>query len=316
MRRVGFLSHPVYLEHNPGSHHPEAPARLQAIEGRLVRSGLIDELTRLAPRDIKEDDAVRLIEAVHKPGYTEAIRRLAPQAGIRRIDPDTAMSPGSYRAAVAAVAGAVTSVDEVMEGRLDRVFCAIRPPGHHATPGGAMGFCLFNNVAIAARYAQQRQGARRVLILDWDVHHGNGTQDAFYEDPSVMYISLHQFPLYPGTGREEEVGAGPGTGYTLNCPLPEGRGDDDYIAVFHQKVLPAVQAFAPDLILISAGFDAHQNDPLAGMAVTEEGFGEMTRLIAEAADRACRGRIVSCLEGGYHLPALAASVERHLEMLR
>ncbi len=252
------------------------------------------------------------ITRVHRADYLDRLERMRPETGIVRIDADTLMSPESYRVARLAVEGTLAAADGIMAGRFANAFCAVRPPGHHAEANRAMGFCLFNNVAVAARYLQQRYGLSRVFIIDWDVHHGNGTQHIFDEDPTVFYFSIHQFPFYPGTGRADEHGRGAGEGYTLNCPLPPGQGDEEYISVFEKSLRPAVEAFRPDFILVSAGFDAHRDDPLANMRVTEEGFGEMTRMVNEWARVYCRGRVLSCLEGGYNLAALARSVERHM----
>ena len=315
MTTTGLVTHPDYLKHDPGPGHPESPARLKAIEAHLHKTGLMDQLTAIAVTHSQEADLAAWIDAVHAAGYREALHRIVPPEGIRYLDADTGVSPGSWPAALAAVGGALSAVDQVMIGRVTNAFCAVRPPGHHAESRRAMGFCLFNNVAIAARYLQRHHGIRKVAIVDWDVHHGNGTQEIFYEDPTVFYVSTHQYPHYPGTGAETEVGKGAGKGFTLNCPMPAGRDDDDYAAVFTKKIIPALKAFGPEFVLISAGFDAHRDDPLAGMKVTERGFGELTRLVRQLADDACRGRIVSCLEGGYNLPALARSVEAHLVAL-
>ena len=212
--------------------------------------------------------------------------------------------------------GAVTqAVDRIIDDTLDAAFCAVRPPGHHALADRAMGFCLFNNVAIGARYAQQRHALSRILIVDWDVHHGNGTQAIFYDDPSVLYFSTHQYPFYPGTGARAETGRGAGAGFTINVPLPAGAGDAELIRAFQEELLPRALTFKPQLILISAGFDAHRDDPLAGLAVTEAGYAELTRIVRGIAEACCRGRIVSVLEGGYNLLALGRSVEAHLRTL-
>jgi acetoin utilization deacetylase AcuC-like enzyme len=255
------------------------------------------------------------LETVHTPRHVDRIESVAPENGYVYLDADTPMSPGSYRAALQAVGGTLAAIDAVMEGRIANAFCAIRPPGHHAEPTRAMGFCLFNNVAVAARYVQRRHHVDRVLILDWDVHHGNGTQAAFYDDATVLYVSLHQYPWYPGTGSADERGDGAGEGYTLNVPLAAGRGDDEYLSAFDVRIAPAVRAFAPEFVLISAGFDAHRDDPLAMMNLTEAGYRAMTDAVLTWAAESAHGRIVSCLEGGYNLTALANSVETHVRTL-
>ncbi|HUJ80059.1 MAG TPA: histone deacetylase [Nitrospiria bacterium] len=312
---TGLVTHPDYLKHDPGPGHPESAERLKAIEAQLHKSGIMDQLTSIDVAQSTEADLEPWIDAVHAAGYREALHRMVPDRGINYLDADTGVSPGSWPAALAAVGGALSAVDEVMSGRVDNAFCAVRPPGHHAESGRAMGFCLFNNVAVAARYLRRHHRLGKVAIVDWDVHHGNGTQEIFYEDPTVFYVSTHQYPHYPGTGAETETGRGAGKGFTLNCPMPAGRDDDDYERIFTGTIIPALKRFGPDFILVSAGFDAHRDDPLAGMKVTEAGFGELTRLVRQLADEVCRGRFVSCLEGGYNLPALARSVEAHLVAL-
>lgn len=312
MNRTALIYHQNYLLHDTGPHHPESPVRLKAIIDRLEETGLTKRLAAVCPGPPRPDLA-DWISRVHQPDYLERLERLQPDAGLARVDADTVMSSESYRVALLAVEGTLTAADGIMSGRFKNAFCAVRPPGHHAESNRAMGFCLFNNVAVAARYLQQH-GLSKVFIIDWDVHHGNGTQHSFEEDPTIFYFSIHQFPLYPGTGRADEHGRGAGEGFTLNCPLPPGQGDDEYISCFEKSLRPAVEAFRPDFILISAGFDAHRDDPLANMRVTEEGFGEMTRRVMGWADRYCDGRVLSCLEGGYNLNALARSVERHLEV--
>jgi acetoin utilization deacetylase AcuC-like enzyme len=218
-------------------------------------------------------------------------------------------------AALMAVSGLLTAIDEVMAGRLRNGFCAVRPPGHHAESTRAMGFCIFNNIAIGARYLQLHHQCKRVFIIDWDVHHGNGTQNSFYADPSVFYFSTHQYPFYPGTGSAKERGVDDGEGFTVNCPLSAGAGDQEILRLFNKELSVAVSAFQPDFILISAGFDAHRDDPLASLQVTDDGFSEMTHIVKGLAETYCGGRVVSCLEGGYDLAALARSVGRHLEVL-
>ena len=313
MSNTGLIYHPDYLLHDTGGGHPESPVRLKAVVKRLEETGLMKRLTMVHPGPPRPDLS-DWITQVHQPGHLSRLERMRPETGIARMDADTLMSPESYRVALLAVQGTLAAADGIMAGRLTNAFCAVRPPGHHAEADRAMGFCLFNNVAIAARYLQRRYRLSRVMIIDWDVHHGNGTQHIFEDDPTVFYFSLHQFPLYPGTGRADEHGRGAGEGYTLNCPLPPGQGDDEYISVFEKSLRPAIETFRPDFILISAGFDAHRDDPLANMRVTEEGFGEMTRMVKDWARLHCQGRVLSCLEGGYNLDALARSVERHLEI--
>ena len=229
--------------------------------------------------------------------------------------PDTPISEDSYDAALAAAGGVLAAVDAVMEGRIRNAFCAVRPPGHHSLPNQAMGFCLFNNVAIAARYLQKKHGVAKVLIVDWDVHHGNGTQEVFYDDPTVLYFSVHRYPFYPMTGSKAERGAGDGLGFIINVPLPAGTGDAEYRKAFREILMPKAMDFDPDFVLVSAGFDAHEDDPLGGMEVSSEGFAEMSRLVKQIADRCCEGRLVSVLEGGYDLEGLADSVEAHLRVL-
>jgi acetoin utilization deacetylase AcuC-like enzyme len=308
-----LIYHPDYLLHDTGPQHPESSLRLKAIIGRLEETGLIKKLTVCSPNPPRTGLS-EWIARVHKPGYQERLQRLGPDKGLARIDADTVMSPHSYDAALLAVEGTLSAADGIMSGRFTNAFCAVRPPGHHAESNRSMGFCLFNNIAVAARYLQVCHHVSRVMIVDWDVHHGNGTQHIFEEDPTVFYFSVHQFPLYPGTGRADEHGRGAGEGYTLNCPLSPGQGDEEYLSVFEKSLRPAVEAFRPDFILVSAGFDAHRADPLANMRVTEEGFGEMTRKVMEWAGLYCGGKVLSCLEGGYNLDALARSVERHLEV--
>jgi acetoin utilization deacetylase AcuC-like enzyme len=310
VRAISFISHPEYLKHNTGRRHPEEPARLSAIIRHLEITGVLDGLVRAEPTEPSLD----WLALAHTPEYISDIEA-ACRRGVRTLDPDTYICPDSYRAALLAVGGALLAVDHVVEGTATNAFVALRPPGHHAERQRAMGFCLFNNVAIAARYAQKRYGLKRILIVDWDVHHGNGTQHAFEDDPSVLFFSTHQFPFYPGTGRVSERGSGAGLGYTVNVPLAAGCGDREYREVFEKVLYPVAQAFEPHLVLVSAGFDAHRDDPLASMDVTEAGYTQMTTMVRDIAERYCEGRLVSLLEGGYNLEALARSVERHLQTL-
>jgi acetoin utilization deacetylase AcuC-like enzyme len=295
------------LGHDAGPGHPESPARLTAILDELEHSPPAS-VTFEAPRAATDAE----IDAVHAPAHREALQALA---GLRaRIDEDTAMSEGSWQAATLAAGAAVGAVEAVWSGRAADAFALVRPPGHHADAARAMGFCLLNNAAIAAE-AARKLGARRVLVLDWDVHHGNGTQDIFAARDDVMYLSSHQYPFYPGTGAPHEVGVGAGRGFTVNCALPGGQDDADYGAVFHDLFLPVARAYAPDLVLVSAGFDPHERDPLADMRVTERGFAAMTTAMAALAREVCGGKLVLLLEGGYDLSALAGSVRACLEAL-
>jgi acetoin utilization deacetylase AcuC-like enzyme len=296
-----------FLAHDAGVGHPESPARLRAILSDLERappSGVVFETPRAAT------DAE--IDAAHAPGHRARLQSLA---GVRaRIDTDTAMSEGSFEAAQLAAGAAVGAVEAVWSGRAENAFALVRPPGHHAEAAQSMGFCLFNNAAIAAE-AALRLGARRVLVLDWDVHHGNGTQHIFEARSDVLYMSSHQYPFYPGTGAPTDVGVGAGRGFTVNCALPPGQRDADYGAVFHDLFLPAARAFDPDLVMVSAGFDPHERDPLAEMRVTERGFAAMASGVAELARETCGGKLVLLLEGGYDLAALPASVRACLEVM-
>lgn len=311
MGKTGLVYDPRYLEHDMGMGHPESPNRLRAIMQQLELSGTLAQLTRIEPR-MAEDE---WITQVHTPAYLASLKQHAPASGRVSLDPDTSMSSGSLTAAYLAAGGALAAVDAMMAKQVDHVFCAVRPPGHHAEANRAMGFCLLNNVAIAARYAQKKHGLSRVLIVDWDVHHGNGTQHSFEDDPSVLFFSTHQFPHYPGTGRESEHGRGAGEGSTINVPMEAGGGDDEYRAVFHHVLVPAADEFKPELVIISAGFDAHKDDPLASMGLTEAGYADLTGIVAGIARRHAQGRILSSLEGGYNLEALAASVDAHVRGL-
>lgn len=312
-RTTGFLYDDVYLKHDTGPGHPEQPARLTAIVNHLNKNGLADQLVMLGPPRAID---LRQLKAVHTADYIE--RAQAGFAdGMRFLDSiDVPISEQSYEVALQAAGGALDAVDAVMQGRVTNAFCAVRPPGHHALPDRAMGFCLFNNVALATRYAQSKYKMDKVLIVDWDVHHGNGTQAIFYEDPTVFYFSTHQYPFYPGTGAEYENGAGAGVNTTLNVPLSPGADDADYLAAFETKLKPAALAFKPDMVFISAGFDAHESDPLGSMKVTSEGFSALTRFVVDIASQCCGDRIVSLLEGGYDVQGLASAVGAHIRELR
>lgn len=307
--KVGYVYHPVYLEHDTG-YHPENARRLEAIVSHLEETGLTGHLAPIEPRAASPEE----LSLVHYPRYITRIEEAA-QSGGGHLDADTVMSSRSYEAALYAAGGALRAVDAVMDGSVDSAFALVRPPGHHATPGRAGGFCLFNNIAIAARHAREKHGLERVLIIDFDVHHGNGTQDVFYDDPNVLYISTHQYPHFPGSGSIGEIGAGRAEGATINVPLPAGAGDNEYGEVFSRIIVPASVRFQPQLILVSAGYDAHHRDELAMMQVSVTGFAAMVKTIKELAGRLAGGRLVCCLEGGYHLSALAASVKATFDVL-
>ncbi len=311
MAKTGFVYHPDYLKHDMGAGHPESPERLRAIVAQLEQHGVLSRLVRIEPSPAADE----WVTQVHKPAYVSALKKHAPASGRVMLDADTSMSPGSLPAAYLAAGGVLAAADAIMAGRAGNAFCAVRPPGHHAESDRAMGFCLFNNVAIAARYFQRKHGLARVLIVDWDVHHGNGTQHSFDDDPSVLFFSTHQYPHYPGTGRATERGHGKGEGATINVPMEAGEGDDAYVAIFQRVLVPAADAFKPDVVIISAGFDAHRDDPLASMDLTEDGYAELTRIVAGIARRHSQGRMLSSLEGGYNLQALSASVARHVSAL-
>jgi acetoin utilization deacetylase AcuC-like enzyme len=300
-----LFHHASSLEHDTGG-HPEQPARITAIERALAERGWLDWERRESPAASHE-----LLATVHPPEYVEGIERFCA-AGGGMLDLDTVASPRSFVAAAHAAGGAAAMVDELL-GRGDRAGASLhRPPGHHAEPARAMGFCLFNNVAVAARHAQLAHGVERVLILDWDVHHGNGTNDIFHEDPSVLFASIHQSPLYPGTGAASDVGAGAGAGFTINLPVEAGAGDDVFCSLVEHVVLPVAREYAPGLVLVSAGYDAHAEDPLAGCRVTEDGFAAMAASMRRLAD-GLEVPLGIVLEGGYALGALARSVVATLE---
>ncbi len=311
MKTVGLVTHPRYLAHLTGPAHPERPERLRAIIDHLEQAGLTRDLVLIEPTPAP----VEWIETIHEPSYVARVREYCGTGHAVIDSMDTEISPLSYEVSLLAAGGALTAADSILEGKIERAFAAVRPPGHHALKDVAMGFCLFNNVAITARYLQRRHNLKRILVVDWDVHHGNGTQDLFYADPSVFFFSIHQFPFYPGTGSRAETGIGPGAGYTLNAPMQAGCGDDEYLRVFEDVLAPRVTAFRPEFILISAGFDAHRADPLAGMNLSEKGYARLTDLVGSWASELCAGRMLSMLEGGYDLGALARSVEAHISHL-
>jgi acetoin utilization deacetylase AcuC-like enzyme len=307
MGRPVYLSHPSSLAHDTGA-HPERAARIVAIEDELARHDWLGMERLEAPRV-----AVETLTAVHPVEHAAGIEELCA-AGGGSIDADTVVVEASYEAALRAAGGAVRLVDLLLSGKAPSGFSALRPPGHHAEPRRAMGFCLFDNVAVAAQHALDAHGLERVLVLDWDVHHGNGTNAAFHARSDVLFVSLHQWPLYPGTGPASDVGIGAGIGHTVNVPVAAGTGDAAYLSLLEHVVAPLAHAYAPQLVLLSAGFDAHRDDPLAGLALTEEGFGALAgsvrRLAAEL-----EAPVGAVLEGGYDLRALAASTAATLRAL-
>jgi acetoin utilization deacetylase AcuC-like enzyme len=298
-----------YLKHDPGSGHPERAERIGCL---LELAGALDrsKYQIVTPRAALREE----IESCHVKEYVDLVETTS-QGNRYALDGDTVTCRDSFGVGVLAVGGFLKLIDEIATGMLSNGFALVRPPGHHALPDRAMGFCLFNTVAIGARHVIARYGAKRVLIVDWDVHHGNGTQDAFYSDPSVLYVSTHQFPYYPGTGAVTEIGGAQGEGFTVNVPLPAGCADAEYVRVFQEIIIPIAGRYAPEWILVSAGFDPHRRDPLGGMGVTEAGFAAMASLLLEVAEKHAGGKVAFLLEGGYDLAALKSSVATVLERI-
>lgn len=330
---VGFCTSAKFVEHQTGPSHPERPDRIRAICRAVRCAGMIDspdpfvdfdldlqlspsagpKLLELTPQPADE----KWLRLVHEESHIDLVKRVCAAGGGVLDTGDTVVSARSFQTALLAVGAVLRCCDAVMGGEVRRGFAAVRPPGHHAEPLHPMGFCLFNNIAIGARYLQRRHGVEKLAIVDFDVHHGNGTQAAFESDPSVLFVSLHQHPrtLYPGTGYDWEIGEGPGRGTTLNIPIMPGSGEEQYLEALQSQVLPRLDEFKPEMLLLSAGFDAHHDDMLAHTDLSEESFFKITRLLAQAADTHCNGRIISTLEGGYNLRALSRSVVRHLAAL-
>jgi acetoin utilization deacetylase AcuC-like enzyme len=296
---IGYLLDKRYLLHNPGQEHPESPQRLIAIQQMLKEVSAEERWQILKPRKATLDELV----LVHDPYYVESIEQAARRAPVC-LDPDTPVSGESYEIALLAAGGVLKCIDSVCSGILRRVFAFVRPPGHHAGKDVARGFCLFNNIAVAAAYARSKYGLERIAIVDFDVHHGNGTQSCFYGDPNTLYISTHQYPFYPGSGNFNETGSGSGKGYSLNFPLPEGAGDSNFAPIY-SKIIPTVlDQYAPQLILVSAGFDGHYSDILGGLRLTRDGYASAAASLIAAAERLCNGKICFILEGGYNMQAL------------
>ncbi len=310
MNKTGIVKDVRYLDHVMGAYHPESPQRLKAIYEMLedpdMKGNFKDVPVRMAEREE--------LLMIHSPDYVDILEATDGKSSTY-LDPDTQTSSGSYKAALLAAGGFCEAISMVNSGELENAFALIRPPGHHAEKSKAMGFCLFNNVAIGARYAQEHLGLDRILIADWDLHHGNGTQHAFEDDPSILYFSTHQYPYYPGTGSYVEVGTGKGEGFTVNVPLSTGYGDGEFLAIFDRILRPVALEFDPDIILVSAGFDILKEDPLGGMNVTPNGFAGLTGSIMEIADVCCDGKVIITLEGGYHIQGQTASVKAVLKEL-
>ncbi|MDH4128941.1 MAG: histone deacetylase [Spirochaetota bacterium] len=313
MKKVGLVYHPIYLKHDTGGFHPERKSRLEAILRQLKKDNIYSNMVLTEPKEA----SVEWISEIHDVSYINRVK-LASSEGVSYLDTqDCPVNKMTYEAALLAAGAGLSAVDQIIQGEIDRAFCAVRPPGHHAERNYAMGFCFFNNIAITARYIQKKYKLNKIFILDWDVHHGNGTQHAFENDSNVFFASLHQDPrtCYPGTGYSEETGKGNGMGYTLNCPIPPNIDEEIYLETFMNKVIPAIIDFKPDFFLISAGFDAHIDDPLANLSLTEETFAKMTSHIVDLSNEYSNGRIVSILEGGYNLIALGNSVSAHIKVL-
>ncbi len=311
MKRTGFLYDKRYLLHDTGPYHPERAERLQALHQGIHDAGYLSHLTHMTG----SLPDMQWVQAVHTAEYIRRFEELC-LGGRRTLDcEDNQMGPDTWETAKLAVGGVIEAARRIMANEIDNAFCAVRPPGHHAEAGEAMGFCYFNNVAIAACYLQKQWGIKRVGIIDFDVHHGNGTQDAFYTDPNVLYFSTHQHPLYPGTGSVHELGAKAGEGYTVNVPMLPGCGDEEYQAVFEDILAPIARRFNPELILVSAGYDAHWADTIAQMNLSVSGFARLTEILKVLANLACQDRLVLCLEGGYDLKATPLSIAATLNVL-
>jgi acetoin utilization deacetylase AcuC-like enzyme len=310
-KSTALLIDPIYKQHDPGPGHPERPERYEAVTQALERSGLTHALGRISPRTATEDE----VALCHSPAYIRKVHQEIA-AGARQLSTgDTDVGPRSWDGALQAVGGVLNAIDAVVKGEAGNAFCAVRPPGHHARPAQGMGFCIFNNVAIGARYAQRKHGISKVLIADWDVHHGNGTQDTFYSDGSVFVFSTHQSPWYPFTGSANETGEGKGKNCIMNCPFPAGSGRNEIVGAFRERLRRAADRFKPDLVFISAGFDSRLDDPLGLFTLSDNDFADLTAVSIEIAGQHAGGRLVSVLEGGYNLRGLASATTAHVNAL-
>jgi acetoin utilization deacetylase AcuC-like enzyme len=310
-KKIGYLYDDIYLKHDTGGYHPERPERLTAINQKINSAKWYKDLL---PMDAKTG-VLETVSLVHDKRYIKKVEEECEAGYMGLSTGDTSICRESYSIALSAVGGVMNTVDAVFSEKINQAFCAVRPPGHHANQTRGMGFCVFNNIAIAARYAQKKYGIKRILIADWDVHHGNGTQDIFYEDDSVFFMSTHQYPWYPGTGHFSETGSGKGKGFTMNRPFSAGAGNEEIIGAFKEDLLPAAKKFKPEFTLISAGFDSRVGDPLGHFQIDDGGFQELTRIMLDISQIAGKGRLVSILEGGYSLEGLAAGVFAHIEEL-
>jgi acetoin utilization deacetylase AcuC-like enzyme len=308
---TALLLDPVYKQHQTGPGHPERPERYDAVRSGLEREALVRDAVRIETRRASEDE----IAMCHARDYIAVVKRDVARGLHDLSTGDTAISPKSLDVALLASGGVMNAVDAVISGKAKNAFCAVRPPGHHATAVKGMGFCLFNNVAIAAKHAQVKHGIRNVAIVDWDVHHGNGTQDIFYKDGSVFFFSTHQSPWYPGTGAAGETGEGAGKGTTINCPFPSGSGRVEIVGAFRERLMRVMDDFKPELVLVSAGFDSRLGDPLGQFKLTDDDFADLTRMMMDVADKHSGGRLVSVLEGGYSLEGLSKAVGTHVMTL-
>ena len=308
---VYFLSDPYFSEHITGEFHPENPKRLNSIYNKLKSSGIFENVIKLKSEKINYES----LKSVHDPLYIEKVEEECRKGYSLLSTGDTNICSSSNDVALHAAGGVLKTLDNIFNSKINRGFCSVRPPGHHASADIGMGFCIYNNIALAAEHAKLKYNVEKIMIIDWDVHHGNGTQDIFYNDNSVLFVSTHQHPLYPGTGSSEEKGADSGKGFTINIPMKKGTGNDDIISAFNEIIMPAAKRFKPELTLISAGFDSRKDDPLGGFLIDDDGFRELTRKVIEISEYSGSGKILSILEGGYNYEGLSNAVFSHMDEL-